>query len=86
MRFSCTVIIECGEVTCNENGKSCIFLAIRRTGSDAVCTFSPVGGGLTPLRTRDGWVVRSTECREAFKKTLKLEEAPSGQTLNPTEF
>lgn len=71
MRCAYTVVIECGEITCNEREKSCVFLAIRRTGSEAVCLF-PHGGPLngkrvTPLRTREGWVIRSEDCKDAFK-------------------
>jgi hypothetical protein len=74
MRFSHTTSIECGEHTCcNVSGKACEFLAIRHSGSDAVCILSnfstAINGRINVLRTKAGWVLRSQECLETFKKS-----------------
>jgi hypothetical protein len=59
--------IDCGEATCRaETGTLCSRLAVHLNGEDAACLYNPDSGGFTPLRRRNGWILRSDACMKLF--------------------
>lgn len=63
--------IDCGKLVClTANGSGCSFLAARHNGQEAVCRRRFKDDDVTPLKKRNGYILRSEACLSLFSEPV----------------